>query len=68
MFKRLRERLPKKYSEEEVEDHFRKISGAGGLEKNDFLAMLIAAFLTLGLPLLLIISVIYGTIYLLFLR
>ncbi|HOC06186.1 MAG TPA: hypothetical protein PKN71_02580 [Bacillota bacterium] len=68
LFKRLRERLPKKYSEEEVDEHYRKISSVGGLEKNDFLAMLIAAFLTLGLPLLLILAVIYGSIYLLFIR
>lgn len=66
MFKRLRERLPKKHSEEEVDDHFRKIESAGGLEKNDYLAMLIAAFLTLGLPLLLMIAVVYGVIYMLF--
>ena len=68
MFKRLRERLPKKRSREDVDDHFRRIEDIGGLEKNDFLAMLIAAFLTVGLPLLVIFALIYGGIYLFFSR
>jgi len=68
LFKRLRERLPKKRSREEVEAHYQKIEGVGGLEKNDFLAMVIAAFLTIGLPLLVMLAVIYGSIYLIFLR
>jgi hypothetical protein len=68
LFKRLRERLPKKHSPEEVEDHFRKLESVGGLEKNDYKAMIVAAFLTLGLPLLAMIAVIYGVIYLLFVR
>ena len=68
MFKRLRERLPKKRSKEEIDEHFRRIEDIGGLEKNDFLAMLIASFLTIGLPLLAIFALIYGSIYLIFLR
>lgn len=68
MFKRLRERLPKNRTQEEDDDHFRRLESVGGLEKNDFKAMLIAAFLTLGLPLLAIIALIYGVIYLLFIR
>jgi len=38
------------------------------LEPGDLPAMIIAAFLTLGIPLLLIAGLIYGAIYLLFLR
>jgi hypothetical protein len=68
LFKRLRERLPRKHTDEEVDEHLRKIESVGGLEKNDYLAMVIAAFLTLGLPVLLMMGAIYGVIYLLFLR
>lgn len=68
MFKRLRERLPKKRSPEEEEEHFRRIESMGGLEKNDFLAMLIAATLTVVLPILAILAMIFGVIYLVFLR
>lgn len=67
MFKKLRERLPKDKPPEEVEEHFRQIEKVG-LEANDIKAMLIAAFLTLGLPLLAIVAVIWGIVYLLFLR
>lgn len=68
MFKKLRERLPKKRSQEEIDEHFRRIDNVGGLEKNDFLAMLIAAFLTIGLPILAIMALIFGSAYLLFIR
>lgn len=68
MFKKLRERLPKKKSQEEVDEHYRRLEEMGGLEKNDFLAMVIAAVITIGLPLVAMLALIYGSIYLLFLR
>ena len=68
MFRKLKERLPKKRSQEEIDEHYRRIESIGGLEKNDFLAMLIAAALTIGLPVLAILSLIYVFIYLVFLR
>lgn len=68
MFKKLRERLPKKRSQEEIDEHFRRIEDAGGLENNDLLAMFIAASVTIVLPLLAIMALIFGGIYLLFIR
>lgn len=63
MFKRLKERLPKSKTPEEIDDHYRSIEEVG-LEKGDLKAMLIAAILTLGLPLLAMVAVIFGLIYL----
>lgn len=68
LFKKLRERLPKKRSQEEIDEHFRRIEDAGGLENNDLLAMFIAASVTIVLPLLAIMALIFGGIYLLFIR
>ncbi|NLY53106.1 MAG: hypothetical protein GX060_00500 [Firmicutes bacterium] len=67
MFKRLKERLPKKKTQAELDEHYRKMEEIQ-LEPGDLPAMIIAAFLTLGIPLLLIAGLIYGAIYLLFLR
>lgn len=65
MFKRLRERLPKKKSQEELDELYKKMEGAE-LEKGDFLAMLIAAFINIAIPVLLITGVIYGIVWLIF--
>lgn len=67
MFRKLKERLPRDKSESELDEHFEGIEKAG-LEKSDIFAMLIAAFFSLVLPLLLMLTAIYGSIYLLFLR
>jgi hypothetical protein len=67
LFKKLRERLPKSKTPQEIDEHYRRIEETG-LEKGDLPAMLIAAFLSLGLPLLAMLGVFFGLIYLLFLR
>lgn len=67
MLKKLKELLPKQKSSEELDEHYRQIEEIK-LEKGDMAAMLIAAFLTLGIPLLLIAGAFYGLIYLLFIR
>lgn len=67
MLKKLRALLPKEKSPEELDEHYRKMEEIQ-LEKGDMLAMLIAAFLTLGIPLLLIAGAIYGFIYLVMVR
>lgn len=68
MFKKLRERLPKKRSQEEIDEHFRRLEDIGGLEKNDLLAMFIAVVVTIVLPLLALLALIFGGAYLLFIR
>jgi len=60
---RLRNLLPKKKSPTELDKHYDNIE----LEKGDFLAMVIAAFLTFMPILLIAMAVIYG-ILLLFVR
>ncbi|NLW16314.1 MAG: hypothetical protein GX033_01425 [Firmicutes bacterium] len=67
MLRKLRSLLPKDKSPEELDEHYRKIEEIK-LEKGDMLAMLIAAFLTLGIPILLIAGCIYGFIYLVLAR
>ncbi len=67
MFKRLRERLPKQKTSEELDEHYRQMEEIK-LEKGDLPAMLIAAFLTLGIPLLLVAGALYGIIYLILAR
>lgn len=67
MLRKLRALLPKEKSPEELDEHYRKMEEIQ-LEKGDMLAMLIAAFLTLGIPLLLIAGAIYGFIYLVMVR
>jgi len=57
-------RLPQKKTREELDEHYEKIE----LEKGDYPAMVIAAFITF-LPILLIaMAVFYGVLWLLFLR
>jgi len=63
LLKKLRALLPKEKSPEELDEHYRQIEEIK-LEKGDMPAMLIAAFLTLGVPLLLIAGAIYGSVYL----
>ena len=64
---RIRERLPRKKTREEINEHFDSIEKVE-LEKGDFLAMCIAAFVTF-IPVLIIAMVIfYGVIWLLFMR
>lgn len=65
MLKKLKALLPKKKTPEELDEHYRQIEEIK-LEKGDMPAMLIAAFLTLGIPALLIAGAIYGFIYLVF--
>lgn len=67
LFNRLKELLPKQKTPEELDEHYRRIEEIQ-LEKGDMPAMLIAAFLTLGIPLLLIAGAFYGLIYLVFVR
>jgi len=67
LLRKLRALLPKEKSPEELDEHYRKMEEIQ-LEKGDMLAMLIAAFLTLGIPLLLIAGAIYGFIYLVMVR
>lgn len=67
MFKRLRGLLPKNKTGEELDEHYRRMEETK-LEKGDFPAMVIAAFLTIGLPLLVIMGAVYGFVYLLFMR
>ncbi len=65
MLKKLKALLPKEKTPEELDEHYRQIEEIK-LEKGDMPAMLIAAFLTLGIPALLIAGAIYGFIYLVF--
>ena len=61
---RFREILNKKKTKEELDEHYEKIE----LEKGDFLAMVIAAFITF-LPVLIILLVLfYGIAWLFFIR
>jgi len=65
MLQRFREVLGKKKTKEELDAHYDKMEEVE-LEKGDFLAMVIAAFITF-LPVLLIASlVIFGLLWLLF--
>jgi len=64
LFDRYLERLPKKKTKEELDEHYDKIE----LEKGDFPAMVIAALITF-LPVVIITMVVfYGIILLLFMR
>lgn len=65
MLKKLRALLPKRKTEQELDEHYRRMEELQ-LEKGDFTAMLIAAFITIGLPLLVIVGALYGLIYLAF--
>ena len=56
--------LPKEKSKEELDEHYDKMD----LEKSDFPAMLIAAFLTFAPVILIIFIVFYGILWFIFLR
>jgi len=61
---RFKEILNKKKTKEELDEHYEKIE----LEKGDFLAMVIAAFITF-LPVLIVLLVLfYGIAWLFFIR
>ncbi len=61
LFEKYKKLLPKNKSKKELNEHYDKIE----LEKGDYTAMLIAGLLTFG-PLVLIISLVYICIALLF--
>ncbi len=65
LLKKLQALLPKGKSKEELDEHYRRMEQIE-LEKGDFPAMLIAAFITIGLPLLVIVGALYGVVYLMF--
>jgi hypothetical protein len=56
--------LPKKKTREELDEHYNKIE----LEKGDFLAMVIAAFITFFPVLILVMVLVYGLMWLMFIR
>jgi hypothetical protein len=58
---RLRELLPKQKTKEELDEHYDNIE----LEKGDFLAMVIAAFITFMPILIAIMAVMFGFLWLL---
>jgi hypothetical protein len=64
IFDRIKERLPKQKSKEELDKHYEGLE----LEKGDFLAMLIAAAITFLPVLIIAIVVIYGSVWLFFIR
>ena len=64
---RLRERLPKKKTKAELDEHYKSIDAAK-LEKGDFLAMVIAAFITFFPVLIVAMLILYGLMWLLFIR
>lgn len=67
LFKRLLERLPKKKTKEELDEHFTKMEQVE-LEKGDLPAMLIAALISIVLPLVVVLGGFYSVVYLLFVR
>ena len=67
MFEKLLGRLPKKKTPEELDEHYTKMEQVE-LEKGDMTALLIAAFMSLVLPLVLIIGAFYAVVYLTFIR
>ena len=61
---RLKSLLPKKKTEEELDEHYDKIE----LEKGDFPAMVIAALITFLPVLIIAMAVVFGVIWLFFIR
>jgi len=57
-------RLPKKKTREELDEHYDSIE----LEKGDYLAMVIAAFITFFPILIIAMVVFFGVLWLLFIR
>jgi hypothetical protein len=56
--------LPKKKTKEELDEHYDKIE----LEKGDFIAMVIAAIITFFPVLIVALGLLFGMLWLLFLR
>lgn len=67
LLRKLRALWPEKKTSEELDEHYREMERLP-LERGDLTAMLIAAFLTIGLPLLFIITAFYALFYLLLTR
>ncbi len=61
LFDKYRDRMPKERNKESLDEHYDNIE----LEKGDLAAMLIAALITFG-PLILVISIVYIGLALLF--
>ena len=61
---KLKAHFPKKKTKEELDAHYESLE----LEKGDFLAMVIAAFITFMPVLIVAMVVFYGLIWLLFIR
>ena len=61
---RLRERLPKRKSKEELDKHYESLE----LEKGDLLAMVIAGLITFVPILLIAMAAIYGLVWVFFVR
>jgi len=61
LLSRVSERLTKKRTKEELDEHYKNVK----LEKGDFLAMLIAAVITFFPVVIVAMIVIYGTLWLL---
>ena len=61
---RLKSLLPKKKTNQQLDEHYEKIE----LEKGDFLAMVIAAFITFIPVLIVILVVFFGILWLVFIR
>jgi len=61
---RIKERLPKKKTREELNEHYDNVE----LEKGDFLAMCIAALITFMPVLIIALVAFYGLLWLLFIR
>ena len=64
LFSRFAEMVPKKKTKEELDEHYNSIE----LEKGDFLAMCIAAFITFLPVVIIAMAVIYGVIWLIMTR
>jgi len=67
LFDRYRDRLPGRKSKEELSKHYEEVEKAG-LEKGDFLAMVIAAFITFFPVLIVAMVIFFGLMWLLFIR
>ena len=61
---KLKELLPKQKPKEELDEHYEKLE----LEKGDVPAMIIAAFLTFLPVLIVLMVVVYGVLWLFFIR
>jgi len=59
--------LPKKKTKEELDKHYKEIENVG-LEKGDFIAMVIAAFITFFPILIVAMIIFFGFLWLFFVR